>query len=538
MKKVVYIMLWLIINQVLAQVWVRRYDGPANGTDVATAIAVDASGNVYVTGYSAGSGTYDDYATIKYNSAGDMVWLRRYDRPGNGIDKAQAIAVDASGNVSVTGYSADTISFDYATIKYNSAGQEVWVRIYNGPGNDLDVATAIAVDASGNVYVTGYSVGSGTDDDYATIKYNSAGNVVWVKRYNGSGNSEDRAFKIVVDANNYIYVTGHSYGSGTNYDYATIKYNSFGDEVWVKRYNGPSNNIDAARAIAVDNSGNVYVTGMSYGSGTNYDYVTIKYNSLGDTVWVRRYNGPGNDYDAAKAIAVDNSGNVYVTGFSVGSNNRTGYATIKYNSSGQEVWVKRYDGPGDDEAKAIAIDGSGNVCVTGTAWFSGTDYDYFTIKYNSEGNIIWAKRYMGEGSSDDDKANAIAIDASGYVYVTGESWSSSGGQDYVTIKYSPIGVEEGSESRVENLKLNVYPNPSAGYVNISYHLPLKSNISLRIYDLFGRLVKTFNKEDNAGIHTIIWDGKDNNGKKVEKGIYFFYFITENFNSTGKFIIIK
>ena len=114
-----------------------------------------------------------------------------------------------------------------------------------------------------------------------------------------------------------MYVTGMSYGSGTAYDYATIKYNSSGDTMWVRRYNGPGNSDDEATAIAVDGSGNVYVTGYSDGSGTCYDYATIKYNSSGDTMWVRRYNGPGNSNDEANAIAVDGSGNVYVTGYSM-----------------------------------------------------------------------------------------------------------------------------------------------------------------------------------------------------------------------------
>ena len=99
-------------------------------------------------------------------------WIARYNGAGNFTDDPVAIAVDGSGNVYVTGESSGQ---GYATIKYNSAGEEQWVASYNGPGNGNDRAKAIAVDASGNVYVTGESLGRGTDIDYATIKYNSAG---------------------------------------------------------------------------------------------------------------------------------------------------------------------------------------------------------------------------------------------------------------------------------------------------------------------------------------------------------------------------
>ncbi len=364
--------------------WVRIYNGTADTADWARAIAVDGSGNVYVTGLSYGSGTGEDYTTIKYYPNGDTAWVRRYNGPGNAGDDAHAIAVDGSGNVYVTGESFGSGSnYDYATIKYNSNGGTVWVRTYNGPGNGSDEASAIAVDSSGNVYVTGNSYGGGiSQDDYATIKYYSNGDTAWVRRYNGP-DRDDYANAIAVDVSGNVYVTGTSYVSMARSIYITIKYDLNGNQLWLRGYFGSGLDYDEAYAIAVDNSGNAYVTGRSYNTGTAFDYATIKYGSNGDQLWVRSYNGPGNGGDGSNAIAVDGSGNVYVTGGSWGSGTSSDYATVKYYSNGDTSWVRRYNGPGNgsDGATAIAMDVTGNVYITGTSWGSGTGNDYATIKY-------------------------------------------------------------------------------------------------------------------------------------------------------------
>jgi len=416
---------------VLAQVdtaWVRRYNGPGYADDIANAVAVDDSGNMYVTGRS--PGISGDYATIKYYANGDTAWVRRYNGPANGFDVATAVAVDDSGNVYVTGTSSATGTYyDYATLKYKPNGNTAWVKRYNGPGYGDDIANAVAVDDSGNVYVTGQSVGSGTFSDYATLKYSPNGDSTWVRRYNGPANGFDNATALAVDDSANVYVTGLSQG-----DYATLKYSPNGDTVWVRRYNGPANGLDNAKAVAVDDSGNVYVTGGSEGSGTFSDYATLKYSPNGDTGWVRRYNGPGNSSDNAYALAVDDSGNVCVTGVSVGSGTLGDYATLKYSPNGDTAWVRRYNGPGNgfDNATALAVDDSANVYVTGKS--SGTSDDYATLKYSPNGNTAWVRRYNGPGNGFD-AASAIAVDDSGNVCVTGVSVGSGTLGDYVTITY-------------------------------------------------------------------------------------------------------
>src|SRR4030042_2716898 len=218
------------------------------------------------------------------------------------------------------------ISILIPVLSFAQAPQEAWVARYNGTANNTDKANAIAVDDYGNVYVTGESKGSGGYLDYATIKYDPNGNQLWVTRYNGPGNRDDRAVAIAIDDNGNVYVTGESKGNSSGYDYATIKYDTNGNQSWAARYNGPKNSDDRAHGIAVDGGGNVYVKGGSKGNSTYLDYATIKYNASGNQLWVKRYNGPVNYNDIAYAIAVDINGNTYVTGESKGSSTCLDYA--------------------------------------------------------------------------------------------------------------------------------------------------------------------------------------------------------------------
>ncbi len=324
----------LIPNLLFSQVdtaWVRRYNGPGNSDDGATSLFVDNQSNVYVTGYSYDSVTDYDYATLKYDRQGNLLWERRYDGPGNGWDRAISLFVDMNSNVYVTGGSEGSGTFyDYATLKYDRQGNLLWERRYNGPGNDYDGAKSLFVDNQGNVYVTGGSYDSLTNFDYTTLKYDASGNLLWERRYNGQGNYNDGATSLFIDNQGNVYVTGRSEGSGTDYDYATLKYDANGNLLWERRYNGPGNSDDWATSLFVDMNGNVYVTGGSYDSLTNFDYTTLKYNANGNLLWERRYNGPGNDYDGATSLFVDNQSNVYVTGHSWGSGTHYDYATIKY----------------------------------------------------------------------------------------------------------------------------------------------------------------------------------------------------------------
>jgi parallel beta-helix repeat protein len=412
-----------------AEQWVARYNGAGSGNDYASAMAVDASGNLYVTGSSYGSGGDSDYVTVKYDASGNELWVARYNGPGNTSDGTVAVKVDTLGNVYVTGASLSDTYADYATIKYDASGNELWVATYR---SNSEGPFDMEIDGSGNVYVTG-----GHDYDYATIKYDTEGNEVWVAIYSGPGESSEIANALSLDASGNVYITGISWAGETSADYLTIKYDASGNELWVARYNGSESGYDAAYAIDLDGQGNVYVTGSSYGSGPYRDYATIKYDSSGNELWVARYKGPGNADDLSTSIDVDEQGNVYITGLSYGSG--TGYdsATIKYDTSGKELWVARYNGIGNshDYPTDLRIDQLGNVYVTGSSYGIVTAQDYATIKYDASGNELWVVRYNGTGNGQD-WPTALELDALGNVYVTGSSWGGIGtGYDYATIKY-------------------------------------------------------------------------------------------------------
>lgn len=211
-------------------------------------------------------------------------------------------------------------------------------------------------------------------------------------------------------------------------------------ESWVARYDGPPGYRDRAQALAVGAAGNVYVTGYS-SSETDYDYVTVNYDGDGNQVWVARYNGPAGGNDEPRDIVVAESGDVYVAGYSAAEGGLYDLATVKYDADGNELWAARHPGPDRIELPAtIAVDQAGNAYVTGTSQGNGTECDYLTVKYDAGGNELWAARYDRVGS-DDDIPKDIAVDSLGNVYVTGSSDDVHGNPSAATVKYDASGHE-------------------------------------------------------------------------------------------------
>lgn len=521
-------------------VWEKRYNGTGNNYDEATSLFVDGSGNVYVAGGSTGSGSGKDFTVVKYDAAGTVLWTGRYNGPGNLDDDAYLVKVDNSGNVYVSGSSTGSgTGLDYCVVKYNSAGVQQWAARYNGPGSGTDEVYSLQVDNSGNVYITGYSNGGASGDDVCTIKYNSAGTEQWVKRYNGTANNDDYGNSIQIDNAGNSYVTCAVTNAASDLDYMTMKLDPSGNTLWSTFYNGSGNAADFPSSNAIDAAGNIYVTGYITGSGTESDYCTIKYNNSGVQQWAAIYDGP-DGWDEAWNVILDNAGNVYVTGNSAGTGTGDDYCTIKYNNSGAEQWVARYTGAGasNDYCNWVMADPTGNVYVTGIVGDgTGNPQNIVTVGYDPAGVQKWVLTYNGTGN-EFDSGNALWVDGAGNVYVTGGS-DNPNNTDFITLKYSStIGIQQVSTELPSEFSLEQnYPNPFNPATKIRFSIPNEfsnANVRLAIYDITGEMVKELlNEPIKAGVYEYGFEASN-----LPSGTYFYKLSAGSYSETKKMILVK
>jgi len=395
-----------------ARSWVGRYDGPGHDNDGGNAVAVSRDAKrLFVTGTSFGGTTTDmDYATIAYDARnGAQLWIARYDGPANGIDAARSIVVSDDGSrVFVTGgsFGGQASRSDYATVAYDAmTGAQLWTARYDGPAHKRDAVSALAVSRDGErIFVTGTSLNRNpAREDYATIAYDaSTGEQLWLTRYNGPMSGKDFSNALTVSGDGTrVIVTGTTFGGATTQrDYGTVAYDALtGAQLWATRYDGPA---DDDYAYSVSGSGNgtkVFVTGASESEDEGEDYATVAYDAAsGAQLWAVRYDSPSNDYDWGYSVAVSGDDtSVFVTGDSW-EKDGSGYTTIAYNAAtGAGLWAARYKGPGDDddEVWSLALSGDGaKVFVTGESYGGSTGWDYGTVAYNAAtGAKAWAARY-------------------------------------------------------------------------------------------------------------------------------------------------
>lgn len=496
--------------------WAACYNGPANDWDAAAAVAVDDSGFVYVTGGSPGIGTGVDYATIKYDSNGIPLWVRRYNRPTNGFDVARDIKVDRFGNVLVTGAPV--------TIKYSPGGIEMWASQNGAEG------IKIAISADDHIYVAGTGFG-----DFVTNKFDTSGALQWRRIYDGGGS--DRAHDLAIDSKGNVVVAGQSEGASAHWDYATVKYSPYGDTLWVKRYNGPAPTFpgDYAYAITVDDSDNVYVTGWSDGANERPQCFTIKYGPDGDSLWSHRYPSGGSLGYAGYDIAYNPHGFIYVVARSNGYND----TVLKYDLQGNLIWSAIYvtDHTFTPDLARIALDTAGNVYLLSHNSVANVHSDFVVVKLSTNGGRLWEYKYPGGQQPMSNTGRALTLDKSGNLYVAGESHACPpGGFNYLTLKLTqdPTSVGELPNIPYTYALQQNYPNPFNPSTTIAFSLPTNALVSLKVFDLLGRGVATIVSEElPAGKYSREWLAAG-----LPSGVYFYKMQASHFSQTRKLILLR
>ncbi|HTF02365.1 MAG TPA: hypothetical protein VK826_00005, partial [Bacteroidia bacterium] len=416
--------------------------GSQNTFYKASTITIPGTTHVLVCGATLNGNGNGDYDMLveKIDGAGTVLWAQQYDGAGHGDDIAADVEVNAStGDVYITGcyYENATDSSNAVTIMYNISGVQQWVATYNGTGSQFDATIALFVDNSnGDVFAAGLEWSGVNLYDMLLIRYDNTGAQQWVNTLDyASGN--DGLNKIGMSVGK-PYVGGGIQDMFGSYEYAVYAFDlSSGGLGFGSSSVGTTPGFNRLADLAIDDTGNVYITGFTFDPVTKYDIRTIKLDSNLNVVWSWDYDAGYNMDDEGTGLALDSHNNVIVVGYSETAFNGKNYTILKYNNAGALQWIENYDDPyfGDDSASAVVIgkNDTDAIYVTGYS-FNGSTNDYRTMKLDGQGNPVWAI-LMNSQLNGDDKATAISLDSLGDVIVSGQNKLGDSVFAYTTVKY-------------------------------------------------------------------------------------------------------
>ena len=440
-------------------------------SESAYSVATDKDGNIFVTGYIEGNldGTNaggSDIFLTKWNADGTKAWTKQWGTAGD--DSGNSVAVDSNGNIFVTGYIEGALdgntnlgSTDIFLTKWNKDGTKAWTKQWGTAGDDY--AESVVVDKNDNIFVTGDTEGNldgntalnGSSDIFLT-KWDTDGNKEWTQM---RGTDEDEyVYSSAVDSNGNIFVTGETEGAFEGFtnaggsDIFLTKWDTDGTEAWTKQWGTAE--YDYGSSIAVDNLGNIFVTGYTEGAldgNTNMgraDLFLTKWDTDGTKVWTQQWGTA--EYDYINSVVVDNNNNIFVTGDTSGNldgntalNGSSDIFLTKWDTDGNKEWTQMRGTDEDEYVYSSAVDSNGNIFVTGHTEGAfegftnlGSD-DIFLIKWGQ--NKDWTVQW---GTSEHDQGSSVAVDKDGNIFTTGDTGgaldgTNAGGSDIFLIKWNP-----------------------------------------------------------------------------------------------------
>ena len=424
--------------------------GAPDGAVEWSSSTIDNSNNLLETGNTFVTNEGTNILTAKKDKYGQVVWEKLFDGTDSSNDYGIAIMPDASNNVYVAGATHVTAddAFDYVVLKYNSSGTLQWQYIYAGTADKNDLPIAVLPDENGNVYVTGLSESNAGQQDILTLKLSPSGTLLWEARYDYA-QLPDLPAGIEFDNSGNIVVAGGSAKTADVWEIVTLKYSPSGSLLEETRVS--STTFEQPRAFAKDSFGNFYITGQTGTGGTNPNIKTIKLDSNLTIVWEKVYDGKGFE-DMGHAIAANNSGDVYVTGYSKNSDESQDIVTIRYKSDGTQEWhknIKPLQAQGSAQGKKIAVGINGNITVAGETQASANP-DMIVLGYDASGNKLWHKLFSHTPTSIE-SPTGITLDGDGNILITGISKDGASASNF-SIKYAPY-------ARYRDIEFDEQDNP-------------------------------------------------------------------------------
>ena len=437
--------------------WVTYHHVPNGHAGVIGGIILDASGDVFHTGFEAVNGRFS-WLTAKYSGAtGTRLWTSR----GSARGAAVNVTLDEEGDAYVTGWVEGEASpgiADAWTVKYDGAsGEELWASRYHAPGSTRNDTFRVTTDGE-KVYVLGRvfsrtgPTGNVTAHEILVLAYDAAtGDLQWEDRYSSGWDGLETfnsAQHLVLDGAGGLYVAGEAYRHGPepgtiifDLDWVVLKYaTGTGEREWVARYG--SDGGDRVNGLQVGEDG-VFVTGSSPAQmpavAGDHDLATASFNrSTGQQQWVRHYDGPANRHDLAEASAIDPAGNVYVTAAIDGliGTQTPRRVTLKYEgATGDLLWATVLGAGTIDAAHGMVVSPQGMVCLAGVRVLNSAR-DMAVIGYDTAtGALTWSAFFDGP-TSGGDEAVGVAIDSSQHVFATGTFNEAAGGTDVGTLRFT------------------------------------------------------------------------------------------------------
>lgn len=403
MKKHIYVTISILLFLCCSEMetkWTGKFDAAGTGNYRINSIYSSKTGT-YVTGthWTTDKGPF--CITAKYDPNGELEWHKIYEQQylkaaqGKSILVAKEHALDTIPDIYVLCQANDIYGIrKVVLIKYDSLGNIQWDKVIEESTGKI--TSKILLDYQGNIYIAGWSTNPRDSINIFIAKYEPSGELAWfTKYYNPSLVFSDLKFDI--RKGDQILIGG---ALEKTQDFFFMRYGSLGNFLSLTKYESPEQeNILADIKMGVD--GSVYLTGTSFSNESNNDYLTVAYDKDNNLLWAKRFDSVRLD-DVARAITVDESSNVYVTGSSENEQGNTSILTIKYDREGNELWTNTFKGKKNESVEPYILYPGflyyGRKTVVRTFFITGTaGHDVLILKHNTNGFYSWSTRYKDKG---------------------------------------------------------------------------------------------------------------------------------------------